>query len=153
MAGPAPGTAVAGPISATPAAPRAVVAGPIATAAPDAGGVAGPISATPTAPRAAPAARAVVAGPTSATPAAPRAVAAGPIAVAAVAPQRIQDLHRHWAEMRGFPLWPLFQADMEAMGSDHRAPAPPAEWSIPFQKVGRTPTPERKRPWRSRSEV
>src|SRR5215831_13519168 len=113
MAGPAPGTAVAGPISATPAAPRAVAAGPIAAAASDAAPV--------------------VAGPTSATPAAPRAVAAEPIAVAAVVPQRIQDLHHHWAEMRGFPLWPLFQADMEAMGSDHRAPAPPAEWSIPFR--------------------
>jgi hypothetical protein len=33
----------------------------------------------------------------------------------------------------GFPLWPLFQADMEDMASDHRAQARPAAWWIPFR--------------------
>src|SRR5262249_62298551 len=113
---------------------------PSPTAPQDAGAGAGPSTPTPAGPRAAPAAGPAVPGPTSPPPAAPGAVAPGQIAVAAVAPQRIQDLHRHWAEMRGFPLWPLFQADMEAMGSDHRAPAPPAEWSILFRWASHNPT-------------
>src|SRR5919108_5320019 len=50
-----------------------------------------------------------------------------------------------------FLPWPSFQVDIEDMASDHRTQAQPATWWIPFLRGGKSPTPERKGPWQSRS--
>jgi hypothetical protein len=50
-----------------------------------------------------------------------------------------------------FLPWPSFQVDVEDMASDHRTQAQTATWWIPFLRGGKTPTPERKGPWQSRS--